>query len=253
MAEYDPLMGTENRTADRPKNWQDAKEHNFKVREYSTPEEATRARKAFIIKVYTLLAIQLGFTVATCLAFMFVEPITMFVVGNLWFLLVVFLFWIVTFIALFFLKNSYPSNLYLLAAFTAIASIMMGCVCAAYQVSGKGEIVVVAFAITTLVFVGLSLFAALADIDFSFLGYFLPACLIVLVVWMLFSIMLGFRLGFVFAALGVLIFSGFIIYDTDQIIKHVGVDDHIIANIELFLDFINMFQFVLLCMGGDIG
>mmetsp|Transcript_2090 Transcript_2090/g.4878 ORF Transcript_2090/g.4878 Transcript_2090/m.4878 type:complete len:259 (-) Transcript_2090:87-863(-) len=252
QSEGSPLMGDAH-TADRPENWQKAKEFHYKVREYSSEEEGKKARKDFVIKVYTFLAMQLAFTVAVCLAFMFVEPIAMFVAGNKWFLLFILIIWIVVFIALFFLKNSYPTNIYLLFAFTGIASVMMGCICALYQLSGRGEIVVVAFAITTLVFVSLTLFAALSDVDFSFLGYFLVVALAVLTFWMLFSILFGFRLGYVFAALGVLIFSGFILYDTDQIIKHVGVDDHIIANIELYLDFINMFQFVLLCMGGDMG
>ena len=49
----------------------------------------------------------------------------------------------------------------------------------------------------------------------------------------------------VFSLIGALIFSLFIVYDTNQIMKHCGVDDYIIAAIELYLDVINLFVYLL--------
>ena len=37
------------------------------------------------------------------------------------------------------------------------------------------------------------------------------------------------------------------IYDTNQIINRMGVDDFIIAAIELYLDIINLFMYILMC------
>ena len=45
---------------------------------------------------------------------------------------------------------------------------------------------------------------------------------------------------------GAIIFSLFIIYDTNNIMKHFGVDDYIIAVIELYLDVINLFRYLLM-------
>jgi FtsH-binding integral membrane protein len=43
------------------------------------------------------------------------------------------------------------------------------------------------------------------------------------------------------------------IYDTNQIINKMGVDDYIIAAIELYLDIINLFMYILMCssLSGD--
>ena len=51
-------------------------------------------------------------------------------------------------------------------------------------------------------------------IDFSFLGLFLPVCLLVFVFWGLTAMIFGFKLGYVYAAIGALLFSAYIIYDT---------------------------------------
>ena len=45
---------------------------------------------------------------------------------------------------------------------------------------------------------------------------------------------------------GAIVFCLFIIYDTNQIMMHFGVDDYIIAVIELYLDVINLFRYLLL-------
>ena len=82
------------------------------------------------------------------------------------------------------------------------------------QEAGVGELVAIAWGITLFVFVGLTLFVAYSDIDFSFLGLFLPVCLLVFVFWGLTAMIFGFKLGYVYAAIGALLFSAYIIYDT---------------------------------------
>ncbi len=77
-----------------------------------------------------------------------------------------------------------------------------------------GELVAIAWAITLFVFVGLTVFVAYSDIDFSFLGLFLPVCLLVFVFWGLTAMIFGLKLGYVYAAIGALLFSAYIIYDT---------------------------------------
>ena len=56
-----------------------------------------------------------------------------------------------------------------------------------HAAAGMGIVVLEAFAITSLVFVALTIFAIKSKVDFSFLGAILPLCLLVLMIWGLFA------------------------------------------------------------------
>lgn len=246
--------GTETRKVDRPQNWKDAGESGWAPPVYDSDQQRRAVQKDFLTKVYGILAAQLLLTCALCAIFMFVEPVTMFAYGNLWFTIVLFIINIVLIVTLFFVKNSYPWNFYLLGAFTIAMGCMIATTCAVYAVHGMGHIVALAAGATLFVFVSLTIFVQLSDIDFSFLGLFLPVCLLVFIIWMCIAIIFGFSLGMLFGALGVLLFSGFIIYDTWMIMNRMGCDDYIIASIELYLDVINVFSMMMLLFsGGDMG
>ena len=62
-------------------------------------------------------------------------------------------------------------------------------------------------------------------------------------------IQLFFPLGraslMVYGGLAALIFCGYIIYDTDNLIKRYSYDEYVAAAIELYLDIINLFQAIL--------
>ena len=49
----------------------------------------------------------------------------------------------------------------------------------------------------------------------------------------------------VYGCVVALVFSGFIIYDTDNLIKRYSYDEYVAAAIELYLDIINLFQAIL--------
>ena len=44
---------------------------------------------------------------------------------------------------------------------------------------------------------------------------------------------------------GALIFCGFIIFDTHMIMHKLSTEEYIMASIDLYLDFINLFLFIL--------
>ena len=50
---------------------------------------------------------------------------------------------------------------------------------------------------------------------------------------------------FIIAAGGVLLFSGFILYDTSNILRHYDVEDYTSATLALYLDILNLFLFLL--------
>lgn len=49
----------------------------------------------------------------------------------------------------------------------------------------------------------------------------------------------------IIGCLGALIFSAFIVYDTDNMIKRYEYDDYIWASVCLYLDVINLFVYIL--------
>mmetsp|Transcript_22339 Transcript_22339/g.73430 ORF Transcript_22339/g.73430 Transcript_22339/m.73430 type:complete len:256 (+) Transcript_22339:97-864(+) len=250
-SETEPMLGSSgSRKVERPQNWKDATNSGWQAPVYESETVRKQVQKDFLIKVYSILCAQLLVTTLICALFVFAEPVTYFVLGNIWLTLLLFIVNLFVIIALWFLKNTYPWNYILLGVFTLSMGFMVGVTCAAYTVNGMGYNIAFAALLTLVIFVSLTVFVSVSDIDFSFLGLFLPVCLIVLLVWSLFAIIFGFQLGMLFGAIGALLFSGFIIYDTWMIMNKMGCDDYIIASIELYLDVINLFSMLLLVMGG---
>merc|ERR550514_1841273 len=95
---------------------------------------------------------------------------------------------IVLLVALMCFKNRNPLNLVLLLAFTCVMSYTIGIICTTYAAAGLQLIVIEAFAITSLLFVGLTIFTMQSKIDFSFLGLVLPVLVLILMIWGLFAL-----------------------------------------------------------------
>ncbi|CAK9142007.1 unnamed protein product, partial [Ilex paraguariensis] len=110
--------------------------------------------------------------------------------------------------------------------------------------------------LTCVVVVSLTLYtfwAAKRGQDFSFLGPFLFASLMVLIVFMLIQIFIPLgKLGsMIYGCLAALIFSGYIVFDTDNLIKRFDYDQHIPAAVSLYLDIINLFLALVTAMNGS--
>ena len=72
---------------------------------------------------------------------------------------------------------------------------------------------------------------------------FLMAGLIVIVVGGLINMFFIGSIGmhFVISCGSVLLFSGFILYDTSNILRYYGTDEHVSATLALYLDVLNLF------------
>ncbi|MFS7899126.1 hypothetical protein Hanom_Chr00s045346g01776451 [Helianthus anomalus] len=83
--------------------------------------------------------------------------------------------------------------------------------------------------------------------DFNFLGPFLFGALMVLLVFALIQIFfpLGKLSVMIYGCLAALIFCGYIVYDTDDLIKRYTYDEYIWAAVALYLDIINLFMALL--------
>eukprot|EP00697_Spironema_sp_BW2_P003267 gnl/Spiro4/14359_TR7733_c0_g1_i1.p1 gnl/Spiro4/14359_TR7733_c0_g1~~gnl/Spiro4/14359_TR7733_c0_g1_i1.p1 ORF type:complete len:296 (+),score=80.49 gnl/Spiro4/14359_TR7733_c0_g1_i1:67-888(+) len=202
-------------------------------------------RYGLLVKVYTILLVQLAVTMGVCVLFMENTAIKTFVQQQVWaFYVALFLPFLLILLIFFFLRT-FPYNLILLGLLTLCMSYSLGVVCSltdTYTVVG-------AAIITASVVVGLTAYVFYSKEDFSGLGAGLFAALWCLIfaalLQFIFPSLMGSWFGTMYAAAGAIIFSLYIIYDTWLLKEKYGPDDYIIAALELYLDIINLFLMIL--------
>jgi len=212
-------------------------------------------RNAFIAKVYGILCVQLAITVFICFSMMQFGGYNLarwVMTDGYWTRMVSLVAMIALICSLMCVKNKHPHNLIVLGAFTVVMSYTIGITCTFYAAAGMGVLVVEAFAITSVLFIGLTLFVMHSKIDFSWLGMLLPSALLILMIWGFFAMFAfdSFAFRQVYALLGCIIFVGYILYDTHQITTYLPYDDYVVGAINLYLDFINLFVFILQLLSG---
>ena len=217
---------------------------------YSHPVVAAMAptseRMAFLRKIYGLLA--LSTFMAAGAAFMTVsnEAFLATVAQNqmLFFALeigaIFFTFWA---------RKKETLGLVALFSFTTLTGVTIAPVLLIYT----GASVVNAALMTGIVFVGLSVYTVASKKDFTFMGGMLTTGLIVLVVGGLLNLFFFHSSGtsFLFSAFGAMLFSGFIVFDTFNILNRYPTDEYISATLTLYLDVLNLFLSLLRLFGGN--
>jgi len=202
----------------------------------------TTERLVFIKKVYSLLAMSMG--TAAIGAYLGSGPLLLLVAPNmmLFFILQIALIFFASFAA-----RKPGLNMVALFSFTTVSGLTLGPLL--YQVGPS--IAAEAFALTAITFAGLSMYVVVSKKDFSFMSGFLMTGLIVLVVGGLlnmFFIQSG-MMHFVMSGASVLLFSGFILYDTSNIMRYYGTDEYVSATLALYLDVLNLFIALLSILG----
>lgn len=147
-------------------------------------------------------------------------------------------------------KRKAGLNMVLLFAFTFVSGLTLAPLLSSILgLAGGASIVANAFMLTTVAFGGLSLFAMNTKRDFSAMGKMLFITLIVVVVASLINIFLGSPvLQLVIASVAAILFSAFILYDTQNIIRG-AYETPIEGAIALYLDFLNLFVALLQILG----
>lgn len=148
--------------------------------------------------------------------------------------------------ALYAVKDKPGINLAVLFGFTFISGLTITpLLSSVFMMPGGASIVAQAFLMTSVAFGGISMFALTTKRDFSFMGKMLFIALIVIVVASLSNIFFQSPiLQLAIAGAGALLFSAFILYDTQQIVQG-GFSTPIEAAIALYLDFFNLFVSLL--------
>jgi len=147
-------------------------------------------------------------------------------------------------------KRKAGLNMMLLFGFTFLSGLTLAPLLShILGIKGGASIVANAFILTTVAFGGLSVFAMHTKRDFGAMGKMLFITLIVVVVAGLINIFFQSPiLQLVIASISSILFSAFILYDTQNIIRG-AYETPIEGAIALYLDFLNLFVSLLQILG----
>jgi len=153
-------------------------------------------------------------------------------------------------IGLQFVKRKPGINLLVMFGFVFMTGLMLAPLLSrTLGMSGGGVIVGNAFAMTSVIFGGMSFYAIKTTKDFSGYGKPLMIALVVIIVFSVINIFMGSPLiSIILSAAIVLLFSVLVVYDTQNIIRG-AYETPIDGAIALYLDFLNIFTALLHLFG----
>ncbi|KAG1675782.1 hypothetical protein FOA52_012438 [Chlamydomonas sp. UWO 241] len=228
-------------------------------------------RRGFIRKVLGLLSLQLIITAAVATAMVTVPSVKAAVAGNPFILIAALIASFVlilvlacsesarrshpTNLILMFMftacqsaRRSHPTNSILMFMFTACQALLVGSACASYSAT----VVAMAFVITAVVVTGLVMFTLQTKYDLTSMHGMLYSLLLALLV----ASVMFFRapwLHVLICAGGAALFSLYLIFDLQLIMGNselsLGPDEYVLATLNLYLDIINLFLYILQLVG----
>jgi FtsH-binding integral membrane protein len=220
--------------------------------------QARRVRLGFVRKVYGILTLQLTLTFLVVCLFSFVEPIKAGVQsapGVLWAAIAVMLFFLIALACFPSVAHTVPGNYAALLSFTAAESYLIGAVASIYA----SETVAFAMAGTVIVVAALTAFAWQSRFDFTNCGGTMIVLLVALLVFGVWAGAYPSKLANTgLAALGIMVFGLFILFDTSMILggsrdgsysMALEADDYILGALMLYVDIVNLFLYMLRLLG----
>ncbi|KAL7177857.1 hypothetical protein ACSBR2_031087 [Camellia fascicularis] len=225
---------------------------------YPSMTENPQLRWSFIRMVYSILAIQLLLTVAIAAIAVFVHTIPKFMLHTTPGIVLYVLTLIVPFIRrIVLLAGILTSVLVVTLTLYTFWAAKKG-----YDFSFLGPFLITSLMV--LIVFGLIqvcrnfLFLFFSLMQVNRVGLFKLCCLLILSLQNCgfnkhIFIPLGKLGSTIYGGIGAIIFSGFIIYDTDNLIKRFNYDEYIWAAVCLYLDIINLFLALLDALGGGSG
>ncbi|XP_007195844.2 protein lifeguard 2-like [Balaenoptera acutorostrata] len=221
----------------------------------SGPFSEAAIRRAFIVKVFFLLSVQLLITGAIISLFLFWKALRVWVVKNPWFTYALLPAFFVVFIILACcgkLCRQVPANYILLGLFTILQGLLLGTV----SVFCNAEEVLWATAATALVTISLTLFALQTKCDFTLLSGMLFVLLFVLIIYGILLIFIrSYWLHLLYAGLGTVIFSLYLVMDVQLMVggrhhhSNLHPEEYVFAALNIYMDIINLFLFILQLIG----
>jgi len=229
-------------------------------------------RRGFIRKVYSILMVQLTLTGAIIATFMFLGgcsgekdvdgrclsgewSVKEYVRYNRWpyyTSMALMLVCLISMACCESVRRKTPTNFIFLTVFTMCEGVMLGTVSTFYDV----DAVIIAVGITAAVTFALTIFAFQTKIDFTACGGMLCGLLVIFMIAGFCLVLLPktkwVMIGF--GSAGALIFSLYIIYDTQLMMggNHkysLSPEEYIFAALNIYLDVVNLFMYILMIVG----
>ena len=143
-----------------------------------------------------------------------------------------------------------PLNYICLFVFTLCESYVVSFVASMYD----RDTVLIAACLTAAMTVGLTLYAVFTKTDFTTCGGILMVCCVCLIFGGILSIFFHSKiLRLVLAVLGVIVFGIYLVYDTQLVIgknkNKYSMDDYIMAAMNLYIDIVQIFLYLLQIVG----
>jgi len=190
--------------------------------------------------------------------FFFWEGLRLYAFRNQW------MFWValaITFVCLITLacctnvRRTFPMNVIFLGIFTVCEGFLLGVTTSRYDTNT----VLIAAGVCAVVVLALTLFAFQTKIDFTMCGGFLFVSVIVLMCFGFIMIFWHDKVAYlIYSCLGALIFSLYIVFDTQIMLGgthkySISPEEHIFAALNLYLDIVQLFMFLLQIVGSARG
>jgi len=142
------------------------------------------------------------------------------------------------------------SGIWVVFGITGLLGFGLGPILTQYLSLPNGsELIATAFGGTGVIFLGLSGYALTTKKDFSFMGGFLMAGFLMVVVVMIANIFLSIpALSLALSAVIIMLMSGFILYDTSQMIHNPTVN-YLMMTVSLYISIFNIFVHLLQLLG----
>ncbi|KAI9179641.1 hypothetical protein H9P43_004969 [Blastocladiella emersonii ATCC 22665] len=207
-------------------------------------------RNAFIAKVYAILSLQLLVTASASLVMALVPSVRAYVQSSPGILIAAIVLSFVTLFGLMWQRHAVPYNFMWLGAFTVCEAWLVGAVVTTYS----ADVVLQALLLTCGLFGVLTVAAGVAarrGTDLSRLGTVLTVMLAILVLVGLIGLFLPFAsaLHTFYCIAGAIIFCGLILFDTWRIMTQLSPDEYVAAALDLYLDLLNLFLYLLELLG----
>ncbi|PAA67687.1 hypothetical protein BOX15_Mlig012724g1, partial [Macrostomum lignano] len=211
-------------------------------------------RRGFITRVYAVLMLQLLVTGIVVSVFTFSESVKKWVHTNLLLYYISFGVFIVVYLVIMCCKSvrrRFPCNMICLSIFTLAFSYMTGCIASFYNTQG----VLIAMGICSIICIAISIFAVQTKIDFTMCSGLI---LVISLVFILFALACSISyavvgasrlLDCVYGGVGALVFSIFLVYDTQQVVGgrkyELSPEEYVSGAMQLYLDVVYIFIYLL--------
>ncbi|MEK6289472.1 MAG: Bax inhibitor-1/YccA family protein [Acidobacteriota bacterium] len=225
----------------RPQDW--SPQNLSGVQPLTAADVGIEERVAFIRKVYALFFAAILFAVGGVLLGFAFPPLMTVAIEHPWIMLFLMIGGVMGAQAV---RHVPGVNLFALFGFTTLTGVIISPLL--YIVSQSNpDSILQAGGLTVGIFGGLTAYVFVSNRDFSFLRGMVTVGLIVVVLAGLFNVLFvgSLGLGFALAVATLLLFAGFVLYDTSNIIRRYPTNEYVAGALALYLDALNIFLALL--------